>query len=213
MNERTTASQILAGFTMLISGAFIYGRLLGSRPRLADPGKQWVVTAGFAKLWSMMKTVKRENPNLLLYLAGYMIFDSAMTTFPALSNSYLVVQLQMDGAMVSAVVLLLLVTAALCMPCVVAALRADSNSDSDDGAEAASQDRNGHRPLLLGMLWILVVTLFAPSLLNGPEDKAIAFIFAFLWGIGFIFCEPPLMLPSSIPLLTSVYSPTDCVLC
>lgn len=154
----------------------IDGRLLRSRPK--EPlGCCEVFRRGFRDLWGLYRQVRRDHPDMLRFLFGIMFFNSGMTAFATIAGVYLIEQLGASGAEVAAVILLLLIVGALTSPLAVWSSGAVSRRRGD----AAS----AHIPLCASGLYIGLVTLVAPTLLQKPGDMVFAFVFAILWGLGF----------------------------
>lgn len=135
---------------------------------------QWLLTAGFIKVWNTSRYIVRELPAMRMLMGSIMCSESALTTLMSIATTYMVHFLAMDSIQVGTAFLLVLVMG---IP----------------GAKLGEWMALRASPRLSAMsalLFFMTTTTMAALVLKGPKDKVYMNVFCFLWGTGLGWLHP-----------------------
>mmetsp|Transcript_16208 Transcript_16208/g.21007 ORF Transcript_16208/g.21007 Transcript_16208/m.21007 type:complete len:548 (+) Transcript_16208:50-1693(+) len=171
-------SQGLSGAGLLYSSFHVYGRFMKSRPK-PKITLSLTMERGLTSLKDTLKEMAVEFPMVRRYLVATMFLEAAMGAFSNIAAVFIVNQLGASGSQFALIILVLLVTGAMTSPV--------ASWVSKKSAEKYGDVHSGLPPLCASVVWLTVVTCFAPVLMQKPADLPIAYLFGVFWGIGMGF--------------------------
>ena len=171
-----------------VGGAFYVGwKLLPSAAaRHTLPEHRSLLTAGFVQIWQTTKKINRHyGRGLRWFLLAVVFADAGANAFTVVSVPFLSVLIQMDGAEVGYLFLIVLV---LSIP-------------GAKVGEMVTDRTNPNLSLKLCMTCFSVWTVLGAIVLNGPDRKYATYGFCVVWGIllGWFYPTETLFFSMSLP--------------
>ncbi|KAI2499021.1 Vacuole effluxer Atg22-like protein [Fragilaria crotonensis] len=135
---------------------------------------QWLVTAGFIKLWKTSRHISSELPAMQMLMLSIMCSEAALATLVSIATTYMVHFLAMSTMEVGTAFLIILI-----MGIPGAKL-----------GEWLALTLNPRWSAMLALQFFMVTTAMAAWVLDRPDRKQYMNIFGFLWGTGLGWLHP-----------------------
>lgn len=161
-------AQIVSFIISLTFFSYAWSVLFRARPvSQIIPENQWILTAGFRKLWRTATTILMKNVSIKWFLVSLAFTESGVSSFSTVAITFLSDQLQFSSSENGIAILLLLFGT---IPGALLSTR-------------VSEKLNPVKSLQIALFIWVINTIIAALTLKGPEQGDFTYAFALIWGI------------------------------